>query len=242
MKIRIKFSKHGAMKFIGHLDVMRYFQKAMRRADVDIRYSEGFSPHQIMSFASPLGVGLVSNGEYMDIEVLSTGTSEEMVNRLNDVMVDGIKVLSWKKLPDNAVNAMSLVAACDYTVRLKEEYENGLGLSAAELFDRLSVFLQCDSLEITKKTKKGEKQMDIRPWIYEAQAPCRRGRLLSSGLFRQHSECEAGTGFGGILQLRRHGIPGLCFPDYEGRSLCGSRHRPANGQKASALRGFWHGD
>ena len=84
------------MKFIGHLDVMRYFQKAMRRADVDIRYSEGFSPHQIMSFASPLGVGLVSNGEYMDIEVLSTGTSEEMVNRLNDVMVDGIKVLSWK--------------------------------------------------------------------------------------------------------------------------------------------------
>ena len=169
MKIRIKFSKHGAMKFIGHLDVMRYFQKAMRRAEKLIRYSEGFSPHQIMSFASPLGVGLVSNGEYMDIEVLSTGTSEEMVNRLNDVMVDGIKVLSWKKLPDNAVNAMSLVAACDYTVRLKEEYENGLGLSAAELFDRLSVFLQCDSLEITKKTKKGEKQMDIRPWIYEAR-------------------------------------------------------------------------
>ena len=47
MKIRIKFSKQGAMKFIGHLDTMRYFQKAMRRADVDIRYSEGFSPHQI---------------------------------------------------------------------------------------------------------------------------------------------------------------------------------------------------
>ena len=57
MKIRIKFSKQGAMKFIGHLDTMRYFQKAMRRADVDIRYSEGFSPHQIMSFAAPLGVG-----------------------------------------------------------------------------------------------------------------------------------------------------------------------------------------
>ena len=60
MKIRIKFSKQGAMKFIGHLDTMRYFQKAMRRADVDIRYSEGFSPHQIMSFAAPLGVGLES--------------------------------------------------------------------------------------------------------------------------------------------------------------------------------------
>ena len=54
MKIRIKFQKQGTVRFIGHLDVMRYFQKVMRRAEVDIRYSEGFSPHQIMSFASPL--------------------------------------------------------------------------------------------------------------------------------------------------------------------------------------------
>ena len=82
MKIRIKFAKQGTMKFIGHLDVMRYFQKAMRRADVDIRYSEGFSPHQIMSFASPLGVGLTSVGEYMDIEVHSTDSSAEMERRL----------------------------------------------------------------------------------------------------------------------------------------------------------------
>lgn len=62
LKVRIKFRKQGNMKFIGHLDIMRYFQKVMRRADVDIRYSEGFSPHQIMSFAAPLGVGLTSNG------------------------------------------------------------------------------------------------------------------------------------------------------------------------------------
>ena len=71
MKLRIKFSKHGVMKFIGHLDVMRYFQKAMRRADIDIAYSTGFSPHQIMSFAQPLGVGVESNGEYMDVELNS---------------------------------------------------------------------------------------------------------------------------------------------------------------------------
>ena len=68
MKIRIKFRKWGVMKFIGHLDMMRYFQKVMRRADVDIRYSEGFSPHQIMSFAAPLGVGITSDGEYLDID------------------------------------------------------------------------------------------------------------------------------------------------------------------------------
>ena len=79
MKIRIKFRKWGCMKFIGHLDMMRFFQKVMRRADVDIRYSEGFSPHQIMSFAAPLGVGITSDGEYLDIEVHSTKSSEEMI-------------------------------------------------------------------------------------------------------------------------------------------------------------------
>ena len=86
MKIRIKFRKYSTMKFIGHLDVMRYFQKAIRRAEVNIRYSEGFSPHQIMSFAAPLGVGITSKGEYVDIEVLDTENSKKMVDRLNAVM------------------------------------------------------------------------------------------------------------------------------------------------------------
>ena len=109
MKVRIKFTKHGAMKFIGHLDIMRYFQKAMRRADVDIKYSEGFSPHQVMSFAAPLGVGLTSNGEYMDIEVNSMKDSKTMVSQLNEVMVEGIEVLSCRRLEDTAKNAMSMV-------------------------------------------------------------------------------------------------------------------------------------
>ena len=98
MKIRIKFSKQGAMKFIGHLDTMRYFQKAMRRADVDIRYSEGFSPHQIMSFAAPLGVGITSDGEYLDIEAKSTKSTQESIAALNAVMVDGIEITQYVAL------------------------------------------------------------------------------------------------------------------------------------------------
>ena len=69
MKVRIKFAKRGVMKFIGHLDVMRYFQKALRRARIDVKFSEGMSPHMIMSFAAPLGVGLTSEGEYVDVEL-----------------------------------------------------------------------------------------------------------------------------------------------------------------------------
>ena len=154
MKIRIKFSKQGAMKFIGHLDTMRYFQKAMRRADVDIRYSEGFSPHQIMSFAAPLGVGLTGSGEYLDIEVLSTDSSAEMVKRLNDTMVEGVEVLSYRKLPDDAENAMSIVAACDYTIVLRDDYENGLSMTVEEFYNGILDFIENGNLNIVKKTKK----------------------------------------------------------------------------------------
>ena len=66
MKVRIKFSKEGPMKFVGHLDTMRYFQKALRRAELPVAFSGGYSPHMIMSFAVPLGVGMESLGDYFE--------------------------------------------------------------------------------------------------------------------------------------------------------------------------------
>ena len=84
MKLRVKFSKTGHMKFIGHLDLMRFFQKAIRRSKIDIKYSEGFSPHQIMSFAAPLGLGIESFGEYMDIELVSDEISDIELKKLRD--------------------------------------------------------------------------------------------------------------------------------------------------------------
>lgn len=167
MKVRIKFSKHGPVKFIGHLDVMRYFQKAMRRADIDIKYSEGFSPHQIMSFAAPLGVGLTSNGEYMDIEVKSITDCKTMTDQLNEVMVDGIRIIECHMLDDRAKNAMSLVAAADYTLTFREGKQPD---DMEEFLKGLSEFTGQDHILITKKTKKGEKEVDIKASIYELSA------------------------------------------------------------------------
>ena len=164
MKVRIKFTKHGAMKFIGHLDIMRYFQKAMRRADVDIKYSEGFSPHQVMSFAAPLGVGLTSNGEYMDIEVNSMKDSKTMVHQLNEVMVEGIEVLSCRRLEDTAKNAMYMVAAADYTVRFRDRARPD---DMDAFFEELISFYGRESIVITKKTKRGEREVDLKPLIYD---------------------------------------------------------------------------
>lgn len=152
------------MKFIGHLDMMRYFQRVLRRAEVNIRYSEGFSPHPIMSFAAPLGVGLTSSGEYMDIEILSTEPSAEMVRRINDALVDEMRVVSYRLLPDDAVNAMSVVAAADYTLTFREEK---MPQHWTELVQKIPEFLSQDAVTVMKKSKKGEKEVDILPMIYE---------------------------------------------------------------------------
>ena len=162
MKVRIKFSKHGPIRFIGHLDVMRYFQKAMRRANIDISYSTGYSPHQIMSFAAPLGVGLESNGEYMDVELNTIVSSEMIVNKLNEVGVPGIKVLSAKVLPDSAKNAMATVAAAEYTVAFREGREPNF-----PYLNNLEDFFAQNEIWITKATKRSTKEIDLKLGIYQ---------------------------------------------------------------------------
>lgn len=161
MKLRIKFKKYGPIRFIGHLDVMRFFQKAIRRAGIDVTYTTGFSPHQVMSFAAPLGVGLTSNGEYMDIEVNSMESCQDVLERLNQAGVQGIEVISVKVLPEKAGNAMASVAAASYTVRFREGRE-----PAADIAAILPGFLAREHILITKETKKGSREVDLRPGIH----------------------------------------------------------------------------
>ncbi len=158
------------MKFIGHLDMMRYFQKAMRRAQIDIAFTEGFSPHMIMSFALPLGVGLTSDAEYMDIEIRTPVSSKEAVRRLNQVMADGVNVFSFRQIEERkASNAMTLVSAAAYNISFREGKEPPDGWTA-----HLAEFLAQKQIIVTKKTKNGEREEDIRPLIYSLEQD-RRG-------------------------------------------------------------------
>ena len=72
------------MKFVGHLDTMRYFQKALRRAELPVAFSGGYSPHMIMSFAVPLGVGMESLGDYFDLEMAEDMSTAEIAARLDE--------------------------------------------------------------------------------------------------------------------------------------------------------------
>ena len=165
MKIRMKFAKTGPIKFVGHLDVMRYFQKAFRRAGVDIAYSKGFSPHQILSFATPLGIGLTSEGEYLDAEFNSCDTTKEMLNKINAQMNEGIFLLEFKELPDQTKNAMASVAAADYEISFRPGYYN-----IDAFLQQAEQFLCQESILIEKETKRSKKVVDILPLIYELKA------------------------------------------------------------------------
>lgn len=165
MKVRIKFAKEGIMRFIGHLDMMRYFQKAFRRSGIDIQYSQGFSPHQLISFAAPLGVGLTSTGEYMDIVMGNCPSSDELVRLINEQMVEGVHIISAVELPENSKNAMSIVATADYQISFRDQMSPDFDLKSA-----IDQFMEQETIMVTKKTKKSEKTMDIKPMIHNLYA------------------------------------------------------------------------
>lgn len=163
MKVRIKFTKEGPIKFVGHLDTMRYFQKAVRRAELPAAFSTGYSPHMIMSFAAPLGVGIESRGEYFDIDFKESLPSAEIVSRLNAVMTEGVTILSAVQVEEGkAGKAMSLVAAADYYVNFRPGRE-----PSEDWKERILDFYQQNQILVTKTTKNGETEVDIRPFIYK---------------------------------------------------------------------------
>lgn len=160
MKARIKFKKYGALRFIGHLDVMRFFQKVMRRADIPIAFTGGYSPHMIMSFASPLGIGLSSDGEYFDIELTAPITSRKAVQRMNEACVEGIEVVSFRQISEEKkMTGMTILAAAGYLVSLS-------GSLSEDWTGRFETFLGQTEIRIVKQTKRSEKEVDIRPMIY----------------------------------------------------------------------------
>ena len=162
MKTRMRFTKTGTVKFIGHLDCMRFFQKALRRARLDVAYSQGYSPHQLMSFASPLGVGITSDGEYIDVEFYSLPdlSLPDLVTYLNQFMTDEIFVTDIEIMPDGFKNSMSLLIAADYMVVEKEA-----GVFPENWQEKWLSFMEQQEIVIEKKTKKSVKEVDIKPHI-----------------------------------------------------------------------------
>ena len=194
MKVRIKFTKVGALRYVGHLDFMRTFQKIIKRSGVLAVFTRGFSPHMIMSFASPLGVGLESLGEYVDFEMAYRDPYEltkielqrmnqlgiendelpdvpceaVIIDMLNRECPDGVRILSVKRVEEAKGKAMALVSASDNIVFFENDWLNACGIFSEEaLSDFIRNFMDQKTVMIHKTTKKTESDVDIRPLIFE---------------------------------------------------------------------------
>lgn len=163
--------------YIGHLDVMRYFQKLFKRADIPVAYSEGFSPHQLLSFTPPLPLGMESIGEYADVRLTGSVSAKDALSALREQSVPEIEIMSFKELPDDAENAMASVRAAGYEILLPDKPSQNMS-------DAVNVFLDKSEINIIKKTKKSVREIDIRPLVYSLTADEEKhsiNMLISSG-------------------------------------------------------------
>lgn len=99
MKKRIYFDKCGEMKFISHLDLLRFFERLFNKAGIPVKYSEGFHPRPKMSFGNPISLGTEAYNEVMDFEISSEISNEEVLKRLNENAVLGFKVNKVEEVP-----------------------------------------------------------------------------------------------------------------------------------------------
>ena len=109
MKImRVKFKKEGDMIYISHLDLQRTLQRAFRRAEIQLCYSQGFNPHPKMSYGNALALGTESQGEYVDIEVEDELTEKEFLEKIAPELPVGLEFVKCKEI-DKTVPALSSV-------------------------------------------------------------------------------------------------------------------------------------
>ena len=161
MKLRVRFSKFGPVKFIGHLDIMRFVQKAIKAAKIPVKYSEGFSPHQILSFAAPLGVGVESESEYFDMEVTSLDGCELFKGDLDAQMCEGMSILGVYLLPEKSKNAMASVAFASYRIVMhREDAKEYIGKA-------VETFKSSEHVLSYKETKSGVQERDLKEAVLE---------------------------------------------------------------------------
>lgn len=144
--VRVLLAKKGRAKYTSHLDMQRCMMRAVRRAGIELWYTEGFNPHPYVTFALPLPLGVESEGEPVDIRLEGDMTNEQVRDRLNATMPEGITVVSV----DDAVHKPADIAFASYCIEL---------YSAPGLAAKISDALACGNLPAEKLGKAGRKKV-----------------------------------------------------------------------------------
>lgn len=165
-RIRMEFSRGDQVRFLSHLDIMKAFERAIRRAGIPVAFSEGFNPHPRMSFASALAVGVVGEREYLDIELNRDMGLKDVMRGLAGALPQGIDIKAGRVVPDRTPSLMAEVNRAVYMVTA----DTGVPVDADEVGKKITAFMNAPEIIIEKKTKKGFRARDIRPGIIGIQA------------------------------------------------------------------------
>lgn len=163
MRALICFGKRARLRFISHLDLQRFMQRALRRTDLPVAYSQGFNPHPQMAFASALAMGWVSEYEILDMKMAQDVTAEHVKEQMSAALPKDLPVFFVRMVEDRHPAMMAILTMADYEIRLEGE----AGRCAAEA---IPGFLQEQSVMAMRKTKSGEKPCDIRPMAVQLRA------------------------------------------------------------------------
>ncbi len=156
---RVRFSKTGRMRFLSHHDLMRLFERALRRSGLPLRFTEGFNPHPILSFPTALGLGLESRDEIMEVEFSSWIAPKKVEALLGAQFPEGLKV-----------NSVEAFARKDRSAVLFVEYEAALAAAPGDLAERIAALLAAKEFKIERRSDKGSKTIDVRRYVQALEA------------------------------------------------------------------------
>lgn len=190
--VRVKYCKDGPIKYISHLNLAQVFTRALRRADLPVVISGGFNPRFRISFGPPLPLGISSSSEYLDIRLEEEVKVEELTERLNLILPQGLKILQAKIIPSSAGSLVKIIDKASYVITLKikeklldsaaKNQENELKKLEQEIEKNNKRFLNLDEITVEKQTKNGIKRVDIRPSILDIKVQKFKSPILKLSL------------------------------------------------------------
>ena len=187
----LRYEKTEKTKYVSHLDFVRMFGRALRRAHLPMAYSEGFNPHPLLGFALPLSVGYTSECEILEIALTEEIAPSEIMDRLNRVLPEGVRILSAH---DGKSNMKKL------DIALYQVYPEKTPQGIAE-------FLSMDEILIEKKTKSGIKETDIRSDIKDIKVTLGKIEMVLSAGSRANLKPEV------VIAAMNKYIPGYASGD-----------------------------